>query len=595
VESLPYRVQQAITGALKDALAKAQNPLLVLSNGPQYLTSQFEEYRVSYMLALPVNLLRQIGHALSDSYSKGVTCHTSASSGAGKTFNVLTAAAKLGATYVHVPVNNDLPPADLIDRIDRQIAAHQSALHQASVVGPAKLLLHFDLTDSISAAFCPVVFNLAFLGLVVDSSGSLFAWDPALTSLAFEVSSGPLIGQLSVCTALPQAVAQATSETFVASAAGLRRGMDWQFDTGLGDGTVTAGAQLQRADSGAQLERTGSDGRSGAATATAHDRLQYVAAAFATQQRHGGGFPYDFAEVLELERELDGETCLALLLRAGGLERRASLWCVHAFVNVVYWQLRDMHMPDSPLDGVTMPDLKAADPESEKLVKEQIKGQLVNFVVRTAREFATRQTGKLEPKQIVGMTTAGFRSFQFNGSWKALDFDEGGHPVFYMIAHKDDIYMYFRTSMNGGNGGWVIDDVIEASGGIYSSSDGPDLEASRWSSSPGWVRNPELRVVQHKDKAGYNGLALKVSGSQVRDNGHENGIYLLQSPYDNIGDKGHFIKPEGSRGGRRHLFWNDKDNCWQIAPQCNDDEGAYALSDTADFSGDWFTMPEDSP
>ena len=138
IQVLSYRVQQAIVNSLKDAVPNAKNPLLIISKKAQHLTSVFEEYRISYMLPLPEKCLQQLGGELSAMFSLGVHCHSSSSSGSGKTFNILTEATRMEATYVHIPINNDLPSTDLIHRIKEQISKGSPS---------ARLLLHFDMTD----------------------------------------------------------------------------------------------------------------------------------------------------------------------------------------------------------------------------------------------------------------------------------------------------------------------------------------------------------------------------------------------------------------------------------------------------------------
>ena len=127
-----------IVNSLKAAVPNAKTPLLIISKKAQHLTSVFEEYRISYMLPLPEKCLQQLGGELSARFSLSVHCHSSSSSGSGKTFNVLTEATKMEATYVYVPINNDLPSTDLVHRIKEQISKGSPS---------ARLLLHFDMTD----------------------------------------------------------------------------------------------------------------------------------------------------------------------------------------------------------------------------------------------------------------------------------------------------------------------------------------------------------------------------------------------------------------------------------------------------------------
>ena len=66
--------------------------------------------------------------------------------------------------------------------------------------------------------------------------------------------------------------------------------------------------------------------------------------------------------------------------------------------------------------------------------------------------------------------------------------------------------------------------MIEASGGVYSTSDGPDLVTCRWSSTPSWAKDLRFTVRKTSDSQGHNGQAVDVSGGKIKDAGHENGL-----------------------------------------------------------------------
>jgi hypothetical protein len=79
-----------------------------------------------------------------------------------------------------------------------------------------------------------------------------------------------------------------------------------------------------------------------------------------------------------------------------------SLWCMWSFTNVLYWQLTDVHHPDSPIAMACMPDEHTETYSTDDLLsKMAMKGEIFNFIIRTASEFATRQTTAVDPSRIV--------------------------------------------------------------------------------------------------------------------------------------------------------------------------------------------------
>jgi hypothetical protein len=84
---------------------------------------------------------------------------------------------------------------------------------------------------------------------------------------------------------------------------------------------------------------------------------------------------------------------------------------------------------------------------------------------------------------------------------------------------------------------WVIDDVIESSGGSYSASLGPNIHGG-WSTLRDWEDNPNIRVRLVQDAAGYQRSAVLVSGLREIEGASagidENGTYLRQPPLDDI-------------------------------------------------------------
>jgi hypothetical protein len=284
----------------------------------------------------------------------------------------------------------------------------------------------------------------------------------------------------------------------------------------------------------------------------------------------------------------DSETAYGLLIDASKMSGQPSLWCLWSFVNVMYWQLREMSDPEGPIQGAVMPDAKAEKPEMDLTIKQQIKGQLISFAASTATEFATRQTNDTGPDHVVGFHRSGMKNPDFNGRWNRMSYLNDGKPVYQKSGYYNAAYFtYFRLAQNNGLGGWVIDDVIAPTGSVYSSTENASI-ASCWLSVPTFTPDPTFRVTHVKDLKAYKGQAIQVSGSKESD---ENGVYLRQPPYDNIDDEPHYIYHAIGSSTRKHLFWDAHGSTWVVCPQCNQDEGTDALSKTKDLCGMWLTMP----
>ena len=249
---------------------------------------------------------------------------------------------------MHVRINGDVPRLDFIERVERVLhaATARTELRAGCATGVGARLLHFDLSESLTARANALLFELLFLGSVVDAaSGRAFVWDGGSgeTAVAVELASGRLVTRLPICAALPTQAATAGAASFVASAEGLAAGMGPAFTSVVFDGTCAGGSK-------------------GGAPATAYERLCYVCTALKIHDEGGGAFPHNFdAELAALRAAgpIPAEESFALLQRSAELGARPSLWCLWNFVNIVYWQLRDMHHADSPLNAACMPDSKA--------------------------------------------------------------------------------------------------------------------------------------------------------------------------------------------------------------------------------------------
>ena len=586
IETLPFDLQRKAVLAIREYIGKVVNPLLIISGQAenQHLVAQFAYCRTT-VIPLPEDVLREYSEQLATDkiYSQGITVHSSKHAGAGKTFNIRTLAEQDQAVYVPIPLMHSF---EVLNRLKNIYLERQ--LNESEII-----LLHFDIYDTVKEDLNAILFELVFLGGLDDSStGSQFFWNPETVSIAFEIPAGSVIEKLRVCYLLPQKVAEINENTFITSQKKLAIGMGEDFSSPRYDGT-----SLRKPNSDEEVK-----------SSNAYVRLQYVCFGLDMMEKNEGRFPYVYEggpsiSVLDSikasqkqdsisvksEESLSAARCYQLLMTNVQLDaKRPSLWCLWNFINVFYWQLRDMHYPESPINCACIPDPKSRRKDDAQS-KAKLKGEVVQFLIRTAKEFATRQIKQVTPNRIVAVHTSGVNRPDWNGLWQRMAFEHDGKPAFKKESHYyGKFFMYWRRSEKA----WVIDDIIEPTGPVYSRSPGTDVNG-QWSTSPEWTDNPRIKARKIKDPAGYNGEAVLVEGC-IDDGGSvsakENGIYLLQPPYDDIDNHSHYIMMKADY--RRHLFWGP-DSGWQISPTCTNEEGAYCMSVTASIEGRWRSMPPD--
>lgn len=560
---LPLREQTQLAANIRDAVAtqrsKCASLLLVCSNDKSYIVSQFEAQMVT-AVPLPAEELQHVGRDISGGSESlgGVFVVHSFTPGAGKSFCIRKQCSDTCHSRVHIPVNGVLSSAQLLTRIEQQIATLNAC--------GSRTMLHLDLSSSVRAQFDFVLFELTVLGSLLDSaSGRAYAWHPARTSIAVEVASGPLRQKLQTCSFLNLREVTVGPEFFVTDRQTLSVGMDQEFANTQFDGCVTSPDQV------------GED---------AHGRLMYVVKTLQLLKDMGGSFPPIF--VADEVAVCDSATSYSLLISSSKMSDQPSLWCLWSFVNVMYWQLREMSDPEGPIRGAVMPDANAEKPEVDLAIKQQIMGQLIAFAQSTATEFATRQTNGAGPDHVIGMNLAGMHKYDFNGRWDRMPYLNDGESVYQKTTGNGDVlFIYFRRLRNEGVGGWVIDDVIAPHGSVYSSTKDDNI-TSCWLSTPAFTADRSFRVQPAKDPRGHKGDAVVISGSREAD---ENGIYIRQPPFDDIDGQPHYICHTPGSSKRKHLFFDKSGSIWVLCPQCNQDEGTDAFSQTKDKFGMWLTMP----
>jgi hypothetical protein len=586
-ELLQNQIQQNCVSFILESLPHLPPPLLFICapSKDSILISQFLSRR-TVTIPISLEILRNI---VGQIYVDHAKTFVSDYAGSGKSFQIRKGRTEF-ESYFHCPATAIDQFLDLVQQSATN--AHQIS-HQQTLENGMKddFIFHIDIYDTIGPQVISYLFELIFFeGFCNFSSDKVFYFNPQNTFFWIEVPNGMLKNQLLTTTLWP--IQHVTPKEFFTSD-------NWMLLKGMGNHMFKG----TRYDGTAMRKRT-----EGLRRANAYERLQYVCTVLSILKKEHGRFPYVFEsgvqepeqlvlsirmslseEIAIPETEIEGIECYELLVEASRLpSTQVSLWCIWNFVNMVYWQLRDMHFPDSPLNQLCMPTADdSSEDKSESIESKQyVKGEIIQFILRTAREFATRQSSELnDNNNILGIHAQGFSRSDFNGKWSRRLFEHDSHPVYSTSGYRGHtFYMYYRSNEDH----WVIDDVIASNGPVFSSSESSNMN-SHWSTVSSWELNQNIRAVQTRHLGGYNGEAIKMSGFPDET---ENGTYLRQSPYDDINNHAHYIKSIEGSDVRRHLFFNSRENAWQICPVCTDDEGAFGLSVSL-FKYDWNILPGD--
>eukprot|EP00339_Tiarina_fusa_P012556 CAMPEP_0117006680 /NCGR_PEP_ID=MMETSP0472-20121206/6824_1 /TAXON_ID=693140 ORGANISM="Tiarina fusus, Strain LIS" /NCGR_SAMPLE_ID=MMETSP0472 /ASSEMBLY_ACC=CAM_ASM_000603 /LENGTH=1949 /DNA_ID=CAMNT_0004708219 /DNA_START=485 /DNA_END=6331 /DNA_ORIENTATION=+ len=579
IEKLSFEQQRKLVSAIRDGQSVAENPLLIVSgrSDNQHVVTQFSHCR-SNAAPLPPEILRKFSQIASDSFSAGINVFTGHHAGCGKTFRIRSYANEAMSQYFHFPV---LSCTNLL-------AEFLKNEEMASNIDYTTI--HFDIADCIREEFSSILFDLTFLGGIYDThNGVQYFWDPEKTTLAFEMPTA-VYQNIQLAKLLPQVLCVVNEDSFCSTKEALESGMGDEFNSARCDGTA-----LRKPGPGEIIT-----------VATAYDRLRYISLALQILKANNGRFPYIDESLGNLDqallqgtresgmvlvdpnkKDIPSDEVFRLVSEVVQLnETCPSLWCLWNFVNVFYWQLRDMHHPESPINCACMPD-KYSERDDDEDGKAKIKGEVIQFLIRTAREFATRQQHKEEPDRVTACKVSGMSRWEFNGLWNRMEYDNDGQPCFRKQAGSGILYIYYRSNLTQ----WVIDDIMEATGATFSSNRSADIN-EKWFSSPDWKIDTAIRIQGGRDNRGYNGICMNVTGIRSKIKGEtENGTYLLQPPYDNIAGHPHYIM--NCNTYRRHLFWSEIEQLWQICPVCNNEEGAFALSCTNNIEGQWKCIPDD--
>ena len=625
VQNLSYEIQDAVIAFLRLVSSTANNSqftgkkcaviLSCLSGKYQCpLTSHVNHNSLSIQ-PFPHSVITQM---FLNSNSP-VEVHNSVAPGAGKSFNIRTKATKFELDYLHIPINHSSLKEKECHQILHRLCSSTSHFTKSGH------LIHMDVSSCINSSLSPLLFEICVLGLSHDYGCDNIFWHSPPTVICLELACGLMEKKLQHCKIYPSIAATASRRTFLFDEGALESGMGPDFTSSLHDGTVSDDMKM-----GETLK------------SNAFERLRYVCIALKVLKVSGGTFPYKFDVVAEkslpprscdsdLENnwkesdllkinlgptlvikekraqeapmddskekaalagaDLDGKLAFDLLFAAIGkvyhnndlYEFRhgdhLSLWCLWSFVNVLYWQLQEMHNVESPLNGACMPDSQSelrtiAD---DVRAKRKIKGEIIQFMIKTAREFAIRQNvvTKVTEKKIVAAKIEGMSRGEFNTFWARTPFDNEGQPCF--MSRNGEYYLYYRSLANC----WVIDDIIESTGATYCYSQTGDIN-SAWTVAPTWEYDRRIlakcNTVSGATDA-YRNEAVTISGCGLvaPDSScscDDDGVYLRQPPYDDINKYPHYIKDRDHPKKRRHLFLSNHRD-YVVAPQCNEDQGFF--------------------
>jgi MoxR-like ATPase len=479
-------------------------------------------------------------------------------SGSGKTFSIRTEAQRCAATYVHVPINRAMSPLEFIQYLKHKLELVPDD-SGGNGGGGGTQLWHFDVSDAVAVEFDWIMFELLFLGALRDHiTGRSLHVDLTQTHICVEMGSPALLSKLHCCQFLANEMCMPGFGNFCVGEDGLRAGMGHMFD---------------------YMPETLLDKTIATAGINAGHRLNLVCNALKVREDCFGGFPLEF-DVAYHERDLQGgltaEDCFNLLLAASKQKiQSVSLWSLWGFINVLYWQVKEMHAPDSPVNLCFLPD-PAIDVPKDSNLREKCKGEIVVFAMRTAVEFATRQRTDANENEIEWMRLQN-HSLNLGGWWRKCHFDCANRPVY-----KQGTKLLY---CNGDN--WVVDERIRFSGQPMTMSIGTDIRGD-WETPVPWVESDGMTVQSAgEDVVRVQGRSQKVRGTYTKVAGKVQQRGFKEKVEGHL----HYISFEASSGGsaeRRHLFYSTAQRRWILAPTCDDEGEVYARSPQRHASGSGF-------
>lgn len=367
--------------------------------------------------------------------------------------------------------------------VDREETVRATGLVEAVVVVPAD-------DDSLASDAGPAKPLAAALIDGEDPAGAAGPTISAPSDEGFILVDGP--SEVSAAFVPP---ARAVTEAADGGSADIRLGAE-QRENIAGNKCLTSDAATQPTDLMASPECT----RQARVPEVFEEELrltgdvQLVCRALREREQTFGCGPDFCSKDVEKLFPLSGAECFDLLHRAVQHRlgaRDVSLSSLLGFVRVVAWQLREFTPDSSPVRKYFDRHLleKNDDRRQDHSMKSsavhdenQLRGELVAYVCRTAADFTFRQE-RLEPArrkdEWLQLTYSIFTKKELMGKtveWlQRAPFESNGRPVYRAGSALDPTYVHFRPSTVKKRGEWVL----EASGSAPRTSEGEDL-AGRW-------------------------------------------------------------------------------------------------------------------
>lgn len=494
VEKLSFDLQRLAVDMLQGTISGVEDKSLVVvadtgsSQGSSHchFLAEFSNCRRPFTPLDRSTLQTKVGEMLHHARLPSATVYHSLQPGAGKSFQIRTEAHFLNAAHIHVPVvsasflltrliegvRSILTTSDATAGKEGPDLSGLAALLSEESVEECDMfpiLYHFDVTDTATRGgdVSAILFELLFFNGVSDTTQMRYkALPPNTACLAFELSCGTLMERLPILQVLPHNLVNVTPESFCVTREKLELGMSSsEFENMF--------------QSSAAEYQSGGEG-------DAFERLVYVCLTLDILDQNQGRYPYTHERpdashgdsnlrsslrsslsslrlsasisgaYAALERPESAERYLSLLLKATKQNPKyPSLWCLWNFVNLLYWQLRGVNSSNSVLNKICQPF--AGEPFSSIERKGVVKGNLIQFLVETSAEIATRQIKEFDIKEPNRVQAVNFRTNpKFNNIYVRCDYDHNGKPCF----EADGLYLYWRTKQNA----WVLHETIAERG-----------------------------------------------------------------------------------------------------------------------------------
>eukprot|EP01060_Flectonema_neradi_P020833 TRINITY_DN2832_c5_g1_i4.p1 TRINITY_DN2832_c5_g1~~TRINITY_DN2832_c5_g1_i4.p1 ORF type:complete len:4086 (+),score=767.97 TRINITY_DN2832_c5_g1_i4:3344-15601(+) len=398
VDAIGDSYQKKVASLILEYSSTTDNQLTVVSaSRNHYVVRQLSHWRTSFAL-LDVDDLQRLGISLSNEIkSCPVTTYTSEHAGAGKTFAIHADASAGGAerTVVTVPIHRFMTSGELITLIESRKRA-------TNITDRTPWVLHLDLSDQISETSSIRLFELITLRSLYDGVTGR-RWFLPNVPLFIEVAPG-LKDKLPVITYLQSKNVVATSESFCSSMELLSKG-------GMEDAALAISSLVRL--------------------------VQIIKCS-----DHHRGIPNQYSP--HPDDLCTGEVpdnAFNIVCRTANLQHPVSLWSFWAFVMISSKLVADTFKTDSPLMEKFRPISNG----------DALKGETLDFICRTASDFATRQ------KRGLPMDSLCVLRLDNMGYAIKAQFRSEGQPVFKMGNRFDPTFIYFK------DGAWRMGRSLESS------------------------------------------------------------------------------------------------------------------------------------